>query len=164
MCVSDPVIREARSDDLPNIMFALQSLAAELGEPFKATAETLQQALFGSASHSLAFVANISNNIVGIAFCGPYVSTTLGCTCIFISDLWVASSVRGQSIGRHLLEAAVSKGKERWQANAVVLNVDKENKRAQGFYQHLGFKLSHNDMRAALTGTALSSLVGPEHP
>lgn len=158
MSDSDPVIRRACPDDLQSIMFGLKALAADLGDPFNATQETIRESLFGPAAHSQALLATGSPITLGIALCSPLVSTTLGCSCIYVSDLWVEQTARGQSLGRQLLATAAREGRLRWQANAIVLNIYEENSSARDFYEHLGFKIHNRERRAALTGAALRSL------
>lgn len=159
MSTSDFQIREANPGDLPDILFGLKSLASDMGDSFKATPKTISQALFGTAAHSFVLLSGASGNTQGIVHGSPFLSTTLGCTCIYVSDLWVARASRGQSLGRQLLISAAHCGNARWHATGLVLNVYEDNTAAKTFYQHLGFEMHQPERRAALTGAALSSLI-----
>jgi GNAT superfamily N-acetyltransferase len=70
-----------------------------------------------------------------------------GPTTVYVSDLWVESSARGQGIGRELMrrvsESALAHG-----STHVVLDVDSKNKEAIAFYDRLGFEEGAKILRA----------------
>jgi len=161
MSPSDP-IRCARPDNLPALMRGLAALARDLGDPFAIHEESLHAALFGDAAHSGALISGDAPR--GVVLFSPFVSTTLGDTCLYVSDLWVSPSARGTALGRGLLSAAMREGAARWEAKALFLNVYAENAAALGFYRHLGFTFKDSDRRAALTGDALNRLMRQDTP
>lgn len=158
MSASDGEIRLARPEDLPLVMTALAGLARDLGDPFNATDQMISAALFGPAAHSVALFSSDGETPRGIVLFSPFVSTVLGQSCIYVSDLWVAQAARGQSLGRYLLAAAAREGAARWQARALYLNVYNESLQSIAFYRHLGFEIRDTDKRASLTGDALEAL------
>jgi lactoylglutathione lyase len=62
-----------------------------------------------------------------------------GPTTVYVSDLWVDSTLRGGGIGRELLRR-VSEGAIAHGSTHVVLDVDSTNRDAIAFYQRLGFE------------------------
>ncbi|MFK7890905.1 MAG: N-acetyltransferase family protein [Granulosicoccus sp.] len=158
MQASEFSIREAVPDDLQDILTGLKALASDLGDPYKAAPDTIREALFGPAAHSNAMLAGKTGHTLGIVLFSPFVSTTLGGTCIYVSDLWVAQSTRGKSLGRQLLAATARSAHARWQATAMILTVYEDNEAAIHFYRQLGFEIHQKDRRAALTGPRLLSL------
>lgn len=147
-------------DDLPQVIAGLQRLARDLGDPFRITPDMLSAALFGPERHAFAMLARGRDAPLGIALCSPVVSTMLGHSCLYITDLWVAAEARGQALGRRLLEAAARAGDRRWQAQSLVLTVYADNDGAGAFYRRLGFDIRAGDKRAILTGKDFARLVG----
>lgn len=141
---------------MPDVMAGLRALAQDLKDPFHATAERVEHALFGAQSFAFALLAAGR----GIALCSPIFSTFQGAALVFVSDLWVAGSARGQGLGRALLAAAAREGQARWQANALRLTVYDDNAQAIAFYHRMGFTLREKDRIAALTGAPFAALMG----
>lgn len=154
MCASD-VIRVAAPEDMPALMRALGALADDLGDPFRMEAGTLEAALFGPSRRAFALLAGQD----GAVLAQPTLSTMLGGTVTFVSDLWVSAGARGTGLGRRLLAAAAREGAHRWQAVALRLTVYEENAGARAFYDRLGFAVREQDRNALLHGAALTRLM-----
>lgn len=63
-----------------------------------------------------------------------------------IESVRVASSLRGQGLGRTLFEWAIARAKEK-NCGLVQLTTDKTRAEAQHFYESLGFVASHEGMK-----------------
>ena len=63
-----------------------------------------------------------------------------------IEAVKIRKDKRGQGIGRHMMEWAIHKAKER-NAHLLQLTTDKKRPKAVGFYQDLGFKATHEGMK-----------------
>lgn len=154
MCASDAV-RLAGPGDLGTLMRALESLARDLGDPFRMKAATLEAALFGPAPRAFALLAGAQ----GAVLAQPNLSTSLGGTVTFVSDLWVSEAARGTGLGRRLLARAAQEGAARWQAVALRVTVYEDNTGARAFYDRLGFAVREQDRNALLQGAALARLM-----
>jgi ribosomal protein S18 acetylase RimI-like enzyme len=160
MSPSDTVIRLAGPEDFKPLMTGLAGLARDLRDPFEATTDGVMTALFGRERYAFALLALQGDTVKGVALCNPIYSTVAGRTTIYVSDLWVAEAARGQSLGRRLLQAAMTEGRRRWQAGSLRLLVYAENEGAQAFYRRLGFDLRPQDLTAVLSGAALDDFMG----
>ncbi len=160
MSASETGLRLAGPDDLALVMQALRGLATDLGDPFHATSERVQAALFGPAGYGFCILAEAGGQVRGLALCNPILSTMLGSTAVYVSDLWVAGPARRQALGQRLLRAAMHEGGRRWQAGALRLLVYRDNTRALAFYRHLGFDIRDQDRTAVLDGANLTAFMG----
>ncbi len=163
MSGSDPAIRLATRVDLASVMAAMEALSRDLGDPFEIAPEVMDTALFGPRTHSACVLTGEGTPPLGAALFSPFVSTVLGHGCVYVSDLWVAKSARGKSLGRRLLAAAAAEGERRWQSQALFLNVYADSTDAMSFYRHIGFQISQTDNRASLKGAAYDALLQQEH-
>lgn len=150
-------VRLARPDDMPALMRALAALARDLDDPFRIEAATLEAALFGPSCRAFALLAGAD----GAVLAQPTISTYLGGSVTFVSDLWVSEGARGTGLGRRLLAAAAREGAARWQAVALRLTVYEGNMGARAFYNRLGFTFRATDRNALLFGPALDRLMEP---
>lgn len=88
------------------------------------------------------FVYELDGQVVGHLFCelsSVKNGTLEPIKTLFIDDLCVANSVRGQRIGEQLYDFAFSYAKEQGCYN-VTLDVWADNTRAVRFYERLGMK------------------------
>jgi ribosomal protein S18 acetylase RimI-like enzyme len=148
-------IRAARLEDMPALMTALRALAHDLDDPFRMEAATLEAALFSPSPRAFALIAGED----GAVLAQPNLSTSLGGTVTFVSDLWVSAGARGTGLGRRLLAAAAQEGAARWQSVALRLTVYQDNVGARAFYDRLGFVIRAADRNALLSGDALTRLM-----
>jgi GNAT superfamily N-acetyltransferase len=79
--------------------------------------------------------------LVGMANALITVSTAEGCKVVLLEDVIIKASFRGQKLGQrlidHILDWAIANGMPR-----VTLLADKDNAKALGFYERLGFTRS----------------------
>jgi len=148
-------IRAALPGDMPALMAALKALARDLDDPFRMAPATLGAALFDPCPRAFALLAGEE----GAVLAQPNVSTSLGGTVTFVSDLWVSEDARGTGLGRRLLARAAQEGAARWQAVALRLTVYEDNSGARAFYDRLGFAVRAADRNALLQGAALARLM-----
>lgn len=160
MSGSDPVIRRAQATDGAVVLSALRALAAELGDPFRATPGTLAAVLFGPAGFARAHLALADGGPpLGIVMANPQFSTVMGGAVTHVSDLWVSPAARGHGLGRGLLEHAARDGLETWGARMLRLTVYADNTAAQDFYRALGFDLHPGQPAGTLDGAPFAALM-----
>ena len=131
-------IRQGEIKDMPSVLKLIQELAHFEKEPdaVEVTIADLEKDGFGNVPLFKTFVAELDDEIVGMALFYPRYSTWKGPT-IHLEDLIVQKNKRGLNIGRALytkvLEYGYKKGVKRieW----VVLNW---NRPAIEFYQRSG--------------------------
>ncbi|OSQ51072.1 GNAT family N-acetyltransferase [Marivita geojedonensis] len=150
--------RSPSKDDVALLSNALASLARDLGDPFLASETSLRQALFGPCPSARARLAERGNRVVGVVLFSPVYSTAQGGAGVYVSDVWVASDLRGENIGRDLLRDAAQRGAELWDARFMRLVVHDDNARAALFYSRLGFAPIDGQSTLALTGLGFQTL------
>ncbi|MDR1367922.1 MAG: GNAT family N-acetyltransferase [Candidatus Accumulibacter sp.] len=87
------------------------------------------------------FVLRSKDRVVGMANALITVSTAEGGKVVLLEDVIVAKNLRGQRLGRLLVEAVCEWATERGFSRLTLL-VDKTNENARAFYKSLGFELS----------------------
>ncbi len=159
--MSDYTIRTVEKPDLPLLDTALRALSKELGDTHPATIPFLEQAGFGSTPAFYALLAlDGSDTPSGAAVFSPVVSTSLGATGCFVSDLWVADTARGHGLGRRLLGRAAEVSQARWGAAYLKLAVYDGSSGARAFYAKLGFTAQSGQTTLFLGKTGLDPLKG----
>lgn len=153
-------IRFAKAEDAPAIL----SLLAQIGrlhregrpdifrsDVLKYTAKDLH-ALFADADRPV-LVAEENGKVCGYAFCvrkevkgHPVLSDT---TELYLDDLCVDETARGQGVGTLLYQAVVALAKKLG-AERVTLNVWAFNKSALAFYEKCGMKIQRMFMEQSL--------------
>ena len=132
-------IRWGTPDDAPAIQSLIQELADFEKEPdaVDTTVESLREDGFGPDPVFQVFVAEDDDReVVGIALFFMGYSTWKG-RMLYLDDLVVRESVRGQGIGRALLDRLMLQAKEA-KAQVVCWQVLDWNKPAVDFYESVG--------------------------
>lgn len=127
------IIRKATSNDVPYILALIKELATFEKEPEAVivTEEQLRNDGFGSHPKFEVMVAEIENDVVGMAFYYSRYSTWKGRT-LHLEDLIVKSSHRGKGIGLALYKAFIQEAHDQnveriewvvldWNQNAINL-------------------------------------------
>lgn len=136
------LIREANRDDVP----AIAALAAEFAEymrglgdttEFRLDARALERDGFGADPAFRGLVAEVSGQVVGYLLHYPGYDTDIACRLLFVADLFVTGSLRGQGIGAALINAARSLATQQG-AKQMAWAVDRRNAPARRFYEQLG--------------------------
>ena len=155
-------IRNATAQELPQLMNLLRGKAEFDGNlsALKATDETLGTALFGATPLTCALVAAVGDSLVGMAIYHPIFSSFHARPGLWLDDLFVYESHRGQGIGRDLLAHLCSVAKEQNCARVDWL-VSKNNARGINFYQGIGGSVSDIGRLVRLDEEALVKLAAP---
>jgi len=104
-------IREAIKNDMPQVLHLIKALAEFEKEPdaVEVTIQDLQKDGFGNNPAFKCFVAQVNNNIEGIALIYNRYSTWKG-KAIHLEDLIVNKDFRGYGIGTALLDEVIKYG------------------------------------------------------
>lgn len=160
---ADPRVRVATGGDVPAILSLIRELAIyEKSEhEAQATAEQLEEALFGEQPTVFALVASDEpdGTVVGFALYFLNFSTWLGVNGIYLEDLFVLQDRRGSGLGKALLrtlaQIAVDRGYGR-----VEWAVLKWNTPSIGFYESIGAVAQGEWQTMRLAGAALDEFGG----
>ncbi|WP_155973952.1 GNAT family N-acetyltransferase [Streptococcus ruminantium] len=142
-------IRIANQSDIPSLVGLLQDILQvhHQARPdiFKSSGQKFSEAdlidLLEQPNKPV-FIYELDGQVVGHLFCelsSVKNGTLEPIKTLFIDDLCVANSVRGQRIGEQLYDFAFSYAKEQGCYN-VTLDVWADNTRAVRFYERLGMK------------------------
>ncbi len=132
-------IRAAEPQDVPAILALVKELAEfeHLSHQVSATEADYHSALFSEAPDAEALVAVIEGEIIGYAIFFPTFSTFLGRAGIWLEDLYVSPSHRGNGWGKALLKAVGAIARQRG-AGRMEWSVLDWNQRAIDLYQQIG--------------------------
>jgi GNAT superfamily N-acetyltransferase len=157
---AEPIrLEPATQKDVPVILRFIKELAEyeKLSQEVVATEDSLRTSLFGARPAAEVVIAYASDEPVGFALYFQTFSTFLGRPGIYLEDLYVTPTHRGQSIGRRLLayvaRVAVDRGYGRMEWS--VLNW---NEPALIVYRKIGARPMDEWTVQRLTGDALISL------
>jgi len=156
--MDDILIAPVTQADVPLLDAALQQLAADLGDHYTADPGTLAAAVCGPGANCLALLAIRDGQAMGVVLAAPVFSTMRGGTGLFVSDLWVAQSARGEGLSRRLLARTLQEGARRNAAQFVKLAVYHDNPKARAAYDRLGFAALTGETNMILTGKPLETL------
>jgi ribosomal protein S18 acetylase RimI-like enzyme len=134
-------IRPALPQDLPSILNLIRELARfERAESeFVLQESELQQALFGSTPLCFAWVAQVQEHCAGFLL-GYYRFSTWKGRMLYVEDIYVQESFRGQGLGQKLMQAAIHKAQEENLAGLTWQVLD-WNQPAIDWYAKMGAKL-----------------------
>ncbi|WP_163876550.1 GNAT family N-acetyltransferase [Rhizobium laguerreae] len=152
--LSDILIRQARSDDLPALvaMFAADALGGhgDTTEP-EAFLDYLRAfAVIEASPDQTLYVAERGGEVVGTF--QTMVTTSLtgrGSSAMIIEAVQTRADMRGQGVGGLMIEFAIAEAKGRG-IGRVALTSNAVRKDAHRFYERLGFKPSHLGFKMAL--------------
>ena len=153
------VLRPAVAGDAAGILRCIQQLATYEREP-DAVANTeaqLTETLFGTEPKAFAHVVERDGGIVGIAVWFLTYSTWTGRHGIWLEDLWVDESQRGQGYGKALIaslaQLCVQRGYPRLEWTVLDWNEP-----SIAFYRSIGALPLSEWTSQRLTGAALTAL------
>ncbi len=156
--MTETLIRKAEKGDIPSVNKSLQQLSEHMSDPHPISDLILSEALFGSDGAARVLIAEQESQIVGLVMFSPYVSTTLGGIGIYISDLWVDASLRGQGIGPKLMYAATQQFTS--PVKRIKLEVYSDNPEARKTYLRLGFKSTERAQYLSLAESDFDNIRG----
>lgn len=151
-------IRRATIDDVNSILYFINQLAEyeKAPEQVKATPQKLIASLFSEGATAHALLCEQHGEAIGFAVYFFNYSTWLGQNGLYLEDLYIEPSKRGQGAGKaimqHLAKEAITKncGRFEW----VVLDW---NQSAIDFYNSIGAQPQNEWIIYRLTGDALSA-------
>lgn len=149
-------IRPATAADTGQILHFIRALAIyeKAEDQVEATPETLAASLFGPGSPSRALVCEQDGQAIGFAVYFFNYSTWQAKKGLYLEDLFVLPSARGQGAGkrllRHLAGIAVAEGCGRFEWSVLDWNQP-----AIDFYQAIGARPQSEWVRYRLAGPAL---------
>jgi len=131
-------IRHANKSDMPHVLKLIKELAVFEKEPdaVEVTVSDLENDGFGNNPAFHCFVAEVNNNIEGMALIYYRYSTWKGKT-LHLEDLIVSESMRGSGIGSALLDEVVKYG-ARLRVRRITWEVLDWNEPAIVFYEKNG--------------------------
>ncbi len=149
-------IRLATKADAEIIITMLTGLGDEIGDldRFQSTKEAITNYGFGQNPMFQCFVAEQEKSETGLVLFFPVFSTTRGKPGVYVQDLWVSRSARGQGLGRRMLAEVINYSAAQWDASYLTLMMYADNAGAKAFYKNLGFTSDQNELPMALDGDA----------
>ena len=132
--MSDPTIRPARREDCPRLLELVRELATFERAPDAVTVSPahFEEAGFGPRPVWQAIVADDNGTVVGFALWYIRFSTWTGCR-LYLEDIVVTASRRGEGIGQRLFAAALIEARAREYAGMTWQMLD-WNEDARRFY------------------------------
>jgi len=134
-----PLIRKAVESDIPLILTFIKELAEyeKLSHQVKVTEELLRESLFGAKGFVEVLIAEYDDEPAGQALFFHNFSTFVGRPGIYLEDLYVRPHLRGNGIGKALLQSLIDLAKER-NCGRVEWAVLDWNKPSINFYKSIG--------------------------
>lgn len=155
-------IRPAAVADVPLILSLIRELAQyeKLAHEVVADEHKLRATLFADRPYAEAVIAEQEGAGVGFALFFPNYSTFLAQPGIYLEDLFVRPAVRGQGIGKallqHIARIAVQRGCGRFEWAVLDWNTP-----ALKFYASLGAQPKADWIIHRVSGAALQKLAAP---
>ena len=152
-------VRRAVPGDVSSILDMIVALAVYEREPdaVKATEDSLRATLFGSNPQVFVHIAKKDGKAVGMALWFLTYSTWTGRPSLYLEDLFVADSARGDGVGRMLLAALAKEARAIGCARMDWAVLD-WNEPAKGFYARIGARHATGWEPWRIEGDALDRL------
>lgn len=156
-----PGVREARPDDVGDVLRLIRALAEYEKEPdaVETTEDDLRRWVFGADAVASVLVAEVAREVVGIALWFRNYSTWTGVPGIYLEDLFVLPEHRGSGLGKSLLVALARIAEQRGYRR-VEWSVLDWNTPSIEFYEAIGALPMAEWTTYRLTGDALTTLAG----
>lgn len=150
-------IRKGRKEDVPEVFQLIKELALYEKAPEQVTLSLQELEDDGFGNHPIygLFVAEIDSKIIGIALYYEKYSTWQG-RCIYLEDIIVTESERGNGIGHQLFQAVIGVAKERNSARMEWQVLD-WNEPAINFYNKYKANLEGEWLNGKLTRNQLQA-------
>lgn len=160
--MSDPAslsITIATESDVPHILTFIKALAEyeRMADLVVATEEGLRATLFGPRPYAECVIARWQGEPAGFALFFHNYSTFLGRPGVYLEDLFVKPELRGQGVGRALLQYLAKVALDRG-CGRLEWSVLDWNEPAIGFYKALGAEPLVDWTIFRLKGEALTRL------
>ena len=136
---SDDLVRPIIREDLPAVATLIAALAHHHDDRPGIDLAHLEDDLFGSTPWIHAIVAQQSGAIVGYAIMIPRYRAQFTQRGWDMHHLFVQSHLRGQGVGRRLVDAVIDHARQT-RCSFLVVATAAGNLQAQAFYRGLGFE------------------------
>lgn len=152
-------IRPVEPSDLPGLLDLLRAKAEFDGCPdtLRATVGSLREALFRPTPLAHALVAEVKGRLVGMATYYAIFSSFIVKPGLWLDDLYVDESARGQGVGKMLMERLCGIAL-RGGCGRVDWHVSKFNERGIKFYRRIGASVSEKARLVRLDEAAIRQL------
>jgi GNAT superfamily N-acetyltransferase len=156
-------IRAAQIEDVPTIFELIQALAEyeKLSHAVTGTVVALEEHLFGDRPCIESVLAELEGQPVGFALFFTNYSTFLTKPGIYLEDLFVLPTYRGQGMGKALLSYLARLALER-DCGRLEWSVLDWNEPAIGFYQRMGADVLPDWRTCRVTGESIAQLASAE--
>ena len=133
------VLRSTTIEDCPLILRFIQELAdyEKLSHEVVATAEILEETLFGATAYAEVFIGEFNSQPVGYALFFHNFSTFTGRPGIYLEDIYVRPEMRGKGFGKSMLSYIAKIAVER-NCSRVEWSVLDWNEPSIQFYRSIG--------------------------
>jgi GNAT superfamily N-acetyltransferase len=157
--MNDYNIRQAQKTDTNAIFDLIQELAVfeKLTHQVTGSPESLADHLFGTSTYAEAIVAEYQGQLVGFALFFKTYSTFLTKPGLYLEDIFVQESHRGQGIGKALLKAVAQIAQERGYGRLEWSVLD-WNETAIAFYEKMGTEVLPDWRICRVTGESLQGM------
>lgn len=158
---SDVMIRPAVETDATALLAFIRELAEyeQLAHEVTATEDDLRTAFFGPRPAAEALLACVKGEPVGFAVYFTSFSTFVGKPGLYLEDLYVRPTHRGQGFGKRLLLAVAGVATERG-CGRYEWSVLDWNAPSIAFYESLGAVMHPDWRRMRVEGGALERMIG----
>ncbi len=158
----DIAIAPITPSEIPALLELIRELARfeKLEHEVEATADSLQQAFFGTQPSAGALLARAEGEAAGYAIYFSTFSSFVGRAGIWLDDLYVRPQFRQRGLGRRLIAAVAKIGAERNCGRFEWLALD-WNERALNFYRGLGARTMDDWVLLRLNSAELQRLAAP---
>jgi GNAT superfamily N-acetyltransferase len=156
---SPVVIRDARVEDVPQILAFIRELAEyeRLAHTVETTTESLREHLFGARPAAEVLLAELGTKAAGFALFFHNFSTFKGLPGVYLEDLYVRPQARGRGVGKALLAEVAKRAVQRGCGRMEWAVLD-WNEPAINFYRSLGAQPLDQWTTYRLTGENLAKL------
>jgi GNAT superfamily N-acetyltransferase len=163
--VADFIIRDAKEEDIPLILWFIKGLAEyeKLSHEVIATEKGLHKYLFGKNPVAEVVIGEYQSQPVGFALFFYNFSTFLGKPGIYLEDLFVVPEMRDRGFGKALLQFLAWLAVER-DCGRLEWAVLDWNEPAIKFYESLGTRLMKQWVINRLSGVELDELASQFKP
>ena len=153
-------VRAATIADLDQILAFIQQKAVFDGyrDALSATAETLQQTLFGEFPYAEVAFAEVNSLPIGFVLFAQMYSSFLAQPTLWIDDLFVQVEWRRQGVGTALLKHLAEIGKTRG-CGRIEWTVATHNNAGIQFYRQQGAQIREEVRVCRLDASAIANLV-----